>query len=212
MQPKPESPSEAVRARQMAQPGFDLERRIRIKHMYTVERKTMQEIANELGISRQRVHQLCVLEGAGLGGMRITPEMVRDALKRDGRVRTMTGLARAIGNRSVNGLRYMLARTGMLPGVARLFRIRRYAALDERYTNTIAQYSSLVARYGRPLSVEELRKEGLNARRLQRVFGKNYMRKLRTACGEPPRKPRPRMAHEEKPIAAEQPATQEAGV
>lgn len=212
MQAKHESPSESMRVRQMAQPNFDLERRLRIRHMYVVERKTMREIASELGISRQRVHQLCVLERtAGLGGVRITKDMIRDALKSDSRLRTMTGLARAVGNRSVNGVRYMLARTGMLPGVMRLFRIRRYAMLDERYAHTVAQYASLVERYGRPLSVEELRKEGLNARRLQRVFGKNYMRKLRTACGESPRKPRPRV-HEEKSIAVEQPAPQEAGV
>lgn len=182
-----------------------------IRHMYETERKTMQVVADHFGISRQRVHQICRRAGVRSGGYRIDSESVRNALRNQD-VISIARLAVELGNRSAGGVREMLRRTGMYDGTVRLFRFRRAVLAKKKYDEIVAEYKRLSHEAGdRPLSVDELRLTRLNAFRLNKVFGKNYVSKLRIAAGEAARKPRAGN-REKKPIEVEQPAPQEAGV
>jgi len=175
------------------------ERNDYIRHLYETERKSMQEIAKEFGMSRQRVHQICVRAGVSPKKYRMSPDEAVNILSSNASIMHLTALARAMGNRSTAGVRGMLERSG---------RLERQVVRDK----LVAKYiEAKASRHGAPLSVEEMREAGINAFRLNRLFGSNYMRKFREACGEPSRKPWERK-HEAKPIAGEQPAPQEAGI
>jgi AraC-like DNA-binding protein len=188
------------------------ERNEYIRHLYETERKSMREIAKEFGMSRQRVHQICIRAGASPKKYRMSPDEAVSILSSNASIRHLTALARAMGNRSTAGVRGMLARSGRLESVLFIMNGRREQARQAVRDKLVSKYlEAKASRNGAPLSVEEMREAGINAFRLNRLFGSNYMRKFREMCGEPPRKPRERK-REEEPIAVEQPAPQEAGV
>lgn len=188
------------------------ERNDYIRHLYETERKSMQEIAKEFGMSRQRVHQICVRAGVSPKKYRMSPDEAVSILSSNASIMHLTALARAMGNRSTAGVRGMLERSGRLESVLFIMHGRREQARQVVRDKLVAKYiEAKASRHGAPLSVEEMREAGINAFRLNRLFGSNYMRKFREACGEPSRKPWGRK-HEAKPIAGEQPAPQEAGV
>lgn len=181
-----------------------------IRHLYEVERRSMQSIASEFGMSRQRIHQICIRAGANPKRFRMEPELAISTLSGNASIRHMTALAKAMGNRSVAGVRGMLRRHGKLEQALFIMKGRQEMHRAVVRQNLIAKYVAAKGD-GAALSVDQMREAGINAFRLSRLFGKNYMRKFREMCGEAPRKPRERK-HEEKPVAVEQPAPQEAGV